>query len=93
VGVHYAKMVILIITAGLVTGIAAGIWLGKMMGNIYMEFYRFPAFIYTLHPEVIITAVSVSVISALAGTMHSLWKAAKQPPAEAMRPEAPAKYR
>jgi putative ABC transport system permease protein len=93
VGVHYAKMVILIIIAGLVTGIAAGIWLGKMMGNIYMEFYRFPAFIYTLHPEVIITAVSVSIVSALAGTTHSLWKAAKQPPAEAMRPEAPAKYR
>ena len=93
VSVHYAKMVVLIIFGGVVVGIAAGIWLGKMMGNIYMEFYRFPAFIYTLHPGVLVTAVSVSVVSALAGTMHSLWKAAKQPPAEAMRPEAPAKYR
>jgi putative ABC transport system permease protein len=26
------------------------------------------------------------------GTLHSLWRAAKQPPAEAMRPEPPAKY-
>ena len=93
IAVHYAKMVVLIISTGIAVGIAAGIWLGKMMGNIYMEFYRFPSFIYTLHPGVIITAVSVSVVSALAGTMHSLWKAAKQPPAEAMRPEAPAKYR
>ncbi|HQI71822.1 MAG TPA: FtsX-like permease family protein [Smithella sp.] len=93
VGAHYAKMVVLIISAGVATGIAAGIWLGNMMGNIYMEFYRFPAFIYTLHPEVLMIAVSVSVVSALAGTMHSLWKAAKQPPAEAMRPEAPARYR
>ncbi len=93
VGVHYAQMVIMIIAAGVVAGIAAGIWLGKMMGNMYMEFYRFPVFIYTLHPEVLIAAVSVSVLSALAGTMHSLWKAARQPPAEAMRPEAPAKYR
>ncbi|MGB5217674.1 MAG: hypothetical protein WBN66_05200 [Smithella sp.] len=50
-----------------VTGIAAGIWLGKMMGDLYMEFYRFPAFIYTLHPEVLMIAVSVSVFSALAG--------------------------
>ncbi len=93
VGVHYAKMVVLIISVGVVAGIAAGIWLGKMMGNMYMEFYRFPAFIYKLHPEVLAIAVSVSVFSALAGTMHSLWKAAKQPPAEAMRPEAPARYR
>ena len=93
IAVHYAKMVVLIISGGIAVGIAAGIWLGKMMGNIYMEFYRFPSLIYTLHPGVIITAVSVSVVSALAGTMHSLWKAAKQPPAEAMRPEAPAKYR
>ena len=93
VAVHYAKMVVLIISAGVFAGIAAGIWLGKMMGDIYMEFYRFPVFIYTLHPDVIMIAVSVSVASALAGTMHSLWKAAKQPPAEAMRPEAPAKYR
>ena len=93
VGIHYAKLVVLIISAGVAGGIAAGIWLGKMLGDIYMEFYRFPVFIYTLHPGVIIIAVSVSIASALAGTMHSLWKAAKQPPAEAMRPEAPAKYR
>ena len=44
VGIHYAKMVVLIISAGLVVGIAAGIWLAKMMGDIYMEFYRFPVF-------------------------------------------------
>jgi putative ABC transport system permease protein len=93
VAVHYSKMVVLIISAGVFAGIGAGIWLGKMMGDIYMEFYRFPVFIYTLHPDVIMIAVSVSVASALAGTMHSVWKAAKQPPAEAMRPEAPAKYR
>jgi putative ABC transport system permease protein len=93
VAFHYAKMVILIITAGILAGIAAGIWLGKMMGGIYMEFYRFPVFIYTLHPDVLVIAVFVSVASALAGTVHSLWMAAKQPPAEAMRPEAPAKYR
>jgi putative ABC transport system permease protein len=38
-------------------------------------------------------AIFISIASALAGTMHSLWRAAKQPPAEAMRPEAPVQYR
>jgi putative ABC transport system permease protein len=37
--------------------------------------------------------VLISVASALAGTLYSVWKAAKLPPAEAMRPEPPAKYR
>jgi putative ABC transport system permease protein len=58
-----------------------------------MENYRFPFFIYKLYPGVIIFAIFISIASALAGTLHSLWKAAKQPPAEAMRPEAPAQYR
>lgn len=93
VGVHYAKLVILIISAGLVGGIFAGIWFGKMLGAIYMEVYRFPYLLYTLGPEVIFTAVLISVLSALAGTLHSLWRAARQPPAEAMRPEPPAQYR
>ncbi|MBU1184072.1 MAG: ABC transporter permease, partial [Proteobacteria bacterium] len=93
IGIHYAKLVVLIISAGLVGGIAAGIWFGKMLGGIYMEVYRFPHLLYTLHPWVIITAVLISIASALVGTMHALWRVAKQPPAEAMRPEPPAQYR
>ena len=93
VGIHYAKLVVLIISAGLAGGIAAGVWFGKMLGGIYMEVYRFPHLLYTLHPGVIAAAVLISIASALVGTLHSLWRAAKQPPAEAMRPEPPAHYR
>lgn len=93
VGVHYTKLVVLIISAGLAGGIAAGVWFGKMLGGIYMEVYRFPHLLYTLHPGVIVAALLISIASALVGTLHSLWRAAKQPPAEAMRPEPPAQYR
>jgi putative ABC transport system permease protein len=93
VGIHYAKLIVLIISTGLLGGIACGIWFAHMLGGIYMESYRFPFFIYKLYPGVIVFAVFISIASALAGTLHSLWMAAKQPPAEAMRPEAPAKYR
>lgn len=58
-----------------------------------METYRFPFFHYILHPQVIMAVVVISVAAALSGTMHSLWNAARQTPAEAMRPEAPVKYR
>ena len=58
-----------------------------------MTVYRFPALIYILKPWVIAAAIIISIASALVGTLHSLWRAAKQPPAEAMQPEPPAKFR
>lgn len=92
IGIHYAKLVLLIITTGLIAGIAGGVWFGNMLGGIYMEVYRFPHLIYILRPGVIVAAVLISVLSALAGTFHSLRRAAGEQPAEAMRPEPPAKY-
>jgi len=93
VGIHYVKLVLLIISAGLIAGIAGGVWFGKMLGGIYMEVYRFPFLIYILRPGVIVAAILISGSSALAGTFHSLRRAARQQPAEGMRPEPPAKYR
>ncbi len=93
IAMHYATMVIMIISAGIVIGIAGGIWFGKLLGELYLESYRFPFLIYKLHPEVIVAVVLISIAAALGGTMHALWKVASQTPAEAMRPEAPEKYR
>ena len=93
IGMHYAKLVVLIITPGLAGGVAGGIWFGRMLGDIYMAVYRFPSLVYTLYPHVVLEALLISVFSALAGTFFSLAKAARQPPSEAMRPEPPARYR
>lgn len=93
IGIHYAKLVTLIVLIGSLAGSIAGVWLGKVLGNIYMDVYRFPYLIYKLTPGAIGVAVIISVVSALAGTLLSLRRAAKQPPAEAMRPEPPAEYR
>lgn len=93
VGIHYVKMVVMIVLIGVAGGTAAGIWLGRGLGGIYMEFYRFPYLRYELHPEVAVTAALITLTAAIIGTVHSVWKAAKLPPAEAMRPEPPAHYR
>jgi putative ABC transport system permease protein len=93
VGIHYMKMVLLIVLIGVAGGIAVGLWFGRTLGGVYMEFYRFPYLMYELQSGIVITAVLISIASALIGTLHSVWKAAKLPPAEAMRPEPPAKYR
>jgi len=93
VAVHYTKLVVLIVLAGSICGGLAGIWLARYMGNLYMEFYRFPYLIFRLNPLVIGMGMLIIIASALLGTLHSVWRASRQSPAEAMRPEPPAQYR
>ena len=93
IGLHYVMMVFLIVLVGVAGGVVVGVWFGRGLGRIYMEFYRFPYLLYELKPSMVMTVVLISITSALVGTLHSVWKTAKLPPAEAMRPEPPAKYR
>lgn len=93
VGRHYAALVLLIITLGLLGGIAGGIWLGRGLSSMYTQFYHFPYLHYRLDPAVIGLATLVSVLAGLAGTFHAVSQAVRLPPAEAMRPVTPAIYR
>lgn len=93
VGVHYIKLVLMIVAVGVIGGIVAGIWLGKGMTTMYMEFYRFPYMIYVLKPQVLTAAAVISSVVAVAGTLHAVSGAVRLPPAQAMRPEPPAVYR
>jgi putative ABC transport system permease protein len=93
VGIHYLKMVIVIVLIGITGGLALGAWLGIKIGKIYMEFYRFPYLLYELKPSVAITAALVTMVSGTVGALYSVRRAALLPPAEAMRPEPPAQYR
>lgn len=93
IGMHYIKMVAIIVLIGMAGGIGIGVWLGKGLAGLYMEFFRFPYLIYELNPAVVFTAALITIGAALAGTLHAVRKAAKLPPAEAMQPEPPAGYR
>ena len=92
VGLHYTKLILMIVTIGIIGGTGAGIWMGKGMSNIYMKMYSFPFMIYVLKPKVIIAAAVISMLVAILGTLYAVRKAAKLPPAQAMRPEPPALY-
>lgn len=93
IGIHYLKMVAVIVMIGMALGLAAGAWLGIKVGEIYMKFYRFPYLLYELKASVVATAALVTVASGVAGALFSVRKAVVLPPAEAMRPESPARYR
>ena len=90
---HYIKLVILVTLLGVALGIAIGMWMGIGMSNMYMTFYRFPYMLYHLRPQVALTAGLISAGAAVAGTIYSVVRAAGVPPAEAMQPAPPARYR
>ncbi len=93
IGLHYTKLVILIVIIGAIIGVFGGIQLGHLLSGIYMAFYRFPFLSFTLHPSMVLSAICVAIIAALLGTFFAVRKAALLPPAEAMRPEPPTIYR
>jgi putative ABC transport system permease protein len=93
IGIHYAKLVALIALAGAAGGLAVGAWLGKGLSGIYMDFYQFPFLKYVLSPGKAAIACLVSVAAAVLGAMQAVLRAALLPPAEAMRPEPPERFR
>ena len=93
VGLHYYKLVMLIVGLGVAAGIALGIWMGRALSWVYMDFFSMPFMLYQLKPQVVIAAILISMVVALLGTLHAVRNAIKLPPAQAMRPEPPATYR
>lgn len=93
IGVHYVKLVGVIVLGGAVLGVAVGAWLGSGMTRLYTdEFFRFPDPKYRLEPSTIAFAFGVGAITAVLGAWISARGVMKLPPAEAMRPPAPARF-
>lgn len=93
IGWHYMKWGLAITAAGAVAGVAFGTWLGGEMIDLYNQYFRFPALRYRMSPLVAAGGVALTAGSALAGTVLSVRRAVRVPPAEAMRPPSPGRYR
>jgi len=90
---HYLKMVLVITGFGAIIGLMLGGWMGSGMTKMYTEFFHFPILKYSFSLEVMIFAVFFCTIAAVLGTLFAIRRAAKLPPAEAMRPESPTEYK
>jgi putative ABC transport system permease protein len=90
---HYFKLILAITAVGIVIGFAGGTWLGRGMTRIYAEFFHFPFLLFKMDPSVYALAAGVTIFAGLAGGMRSVWTAASMPPAVAMQPPAPPRYR
>ena len=92
VGVHYLKSVLLIVAGALSIGIPLGIWFGSVVTEMYAKLFHFPEFTFRIYPSVLLASSGVAVAAAVLGTLGSVVRAVRLPPAEAMRPEPPTGY-
>ena len=93
VGLHYLKLILVVVVLGTVLGTCMGAWFGRNLTQLYTQFYKFPIFEYSLPLWVIVLASSVSFLAAVIGVQAAVRTAVSLPPAEAMRPEPPANYK
>jgi putative ABC transport system permease protein len=90
---HYIKWALAIAAVGAGVGVLSGAWLGSGMVSLYNEYFRFPFRDYRVSADVAIQSMLGSLIVAALGAQSAVRRAVRVPPAEAMRPEAPARYR
>jgi len=92
-GWHYLKWAFAIALLGALLGLAAGAWMGSWIAALYNDFFRFPSLDYRVAPAVAAGAVAASLAAGGLGALAAVRRAVALPPAEAMRPEPPARYR
>ncbi len=90
---HYLKFAFVIVAVGLVIGALGGLLLGTRLVKMYEMWFRFPELHFQFARSALVAASFVGVLAAFVGVFNAVRRAAKLPPAEAMRPEPPANYR
>ncbi len=92
VGSHYLLFAVAAVIGGAVFGTAFGVWLGQAYIELYGTYFDFPVLEYQLSPRLLLVAFGVSFAAAVIGALGAVRRAAGLPPAEAMRPEPPARF-
>jgi putative ABC transport system permease protein len=93
IGWHYLQLVLAIVLIGTALGSAAGLWFGAAVTGNYARFFRFPLLRYEAGVGLVATAILVSGGAAVLGALLAVRRAMLLPPAEAMRPEPPTRFR
>ena len=90
---HYLKFAFAMVAGGTLFGSLGGLVLGHQLVDMYHVFFRFPQLDFALDASAMLLALVVSAGAAAVGVFGAVRRAARLPPAEAMRPEPPASYR
>ena len=90
---HYIKWALVISGVGAAVGVVLGGWMGSGLTGLYNEVFGFPQLEYRVSAVMAMASMGGSLIVAAMGAQSAVRRAVRVPPAEAMRPERPARYR
>jgi putative ABC transport system permease protein len=87
---HYFKFVTVIALIGTAIGLLFGRWFAVLVIDSYRAFFRFPVLEAHFEPWIAVLAALASILVANAAAAGAVYRIARLPPAEAMRPQVPA---
>ncbi|WP_413870025.1 ABC transporter permease [Albidovulum sp.] len=90
---HYLMLAALTAIVGILLGWGAGAWLAHGMARLYARFFDFPYLIFRGSWAVYAVAGLIGLASAGFGALRVALSAARLPPAVAMQPPAPPRFR
>ncbi len=93
IAMHYVQFVLAIAAVGTLIGALAGTQLGRGLTRLYGDFFHFPFLIFKQDPAIYILAAAIAIVSAVAGALRVVLDVLRLPPAVAMHPPAPPRYR
>ncbi|MBI1842841.1 MAG: ABC transporter permease [Verrucomicrobia bacterium] len=93
IGWHYVKFSLVFVIGGTLLGALGGVVQGRQLVIMYRIFFRFPELGFHLDRSSLVIALGVGTLAATLGVIGAVRRAARLPPADAMRPEPPANYR
>ncbi|KIT14326.1 ABC transporter permease [Jannaschia aquimarina] len=90
---HYLTLAALVALCGIVVGWAAGTWLARWTSAMYARFYDFPELLFGLSWTSYALGALTGLVSAALGASRAALSAARLPPAVAMAPAPPPRFR
>lgn len=93
IAAHYLKFAIALVAVGTVIGGVAGTWLGAFITRMYGSLIHFPFLVFIKNSDVYVLGGLLSLLAGTAGAVRALRIVAALPPAVAMQPPAPPRFR
>ena len=93
IGWHYIKFVVAVVFVGVAIGSVVGTWLGTYMTQLYGNYFRFPFLVFVRSPDLYVVGAALSLAAATVGALRALKDIVTLPPAVAMQPPAPRRFR
>lgn len=93
IGLHYLKLMLVIVALGVLLGLAIGSVMGTLFVGLYADTFRFPEIRFRLRPDLVLVAVGVALTAAVLATVNAIHATVTLAPAEAMRAPSPGIYK